>query len=49
MVKEEFYHRDMLHNLSWQYLKETSLKLKAVFGAYNATIDEIQEIRHMNA
>ena len=34
LIKDEFYSRNMVHNLSWQYLKETSNKLKAIFGAY---------------
>ena len=38
----------MVHNLSWQYLKETSNKLKAIFGAYFSKLEEIEETKQMN-
>lgn len=38
----------MLHNLAWQYLKDTSLKLKVITAAYQSKLDEIEEIKKMN-
>ncbi len=39
---DAFYQDKMGKVLSWQYLKEASLKLKGIFGNYHAKLAEIK-------
>lgn len=38
----------MPFNLSWQYLKDSSLKLGVIMSAYKARLDEIADMKRMN-
>jgi hypothetical protein len=39
LARDEFYSRNMPYNLSWQYLKESSLKLNVIINAYKAKLE----------
>ena len=48
MVKEEFYHRNMVKNLSWQYLKDSSAKIRVLVAGYYAKLEDIENLKKMN-
>jgi hypothetical protein len=45
---DAFYQGRTGRALSWQYLKEATLKLKGIFSGYHARLVEIEEMRQAN-
>ena len=48
LVRDEFYDRNMPYNLAWKYLQQSSLKISVIMGAYQAKLDEIEDMKNMN-
>lgn len=47
-LSKEFYQSNMNRQLSWQYLMESTMKLKIIMGAYGARLEEIEDLKHAN-
>ena len=48
VVKEEFYGRNMVQNLCWQYLKDSAGRTKQLFEAHRNKLEEIEDVKNLN-
>lgn len=47
-LSKEFYQSNMNRQISWQYLMESSMKLKEIMGTYVTRLEEIEELKNAN-